>query len=163
MGGYTTNFSKSNRNLILTVDLVLAMTSSLETDTTLPAKTKRCIERINARIKNIQDIIFGGPTLVLSPTNYRQYKRIIMSVKKLIDNIYCEVVELDFFNAVLCKVEDARVGCKNSKNTTLQREWEYLNQSLATLYGHVDPELESHQWMVLGENLAERFSGILVG
>ncbi len=157
------SFSKSNRNLILTVDLVIALASCIESEKSMPLKTKRCIDRINKRVSNIQNIIYGGNTLVLVPTNYRKYARIIKSIKKLIDNIAGEIVELDFFNAVLVLVEDARIGCKKSKNTRLQLEWGYLNQSLATLYGHVDQGLNAHEWMVLGENLAQRFKRIMVG
>jgi|SaaInlV_100m_DNA_6_1039743.scaffolds.fasta_scaffold09055_4 hypothetical protein len=158
-----TTFSKSNRNLILTIDLVIALASCMTTDKTMPIKTRRCLDRIRTRIKNIQDIIYGGKTLVLSPANYRQYGRIISSVKKLINNIAGNTIGLDFINAVLALVEDARIGCQRSKNLTLQREWGHLNQSLATLYGHVDPDLDQYNLMQLGDNLAGRFKKIMVG
>ncbi len=157
------SFSKSKRNLILTADLVTALTGCLKSETAMPMKTRQCIERINKRISNIREIVYGGPNMVLSPGDFRKYERIICSIKKIIDNMADDVVELDFINAILALVEDARISSRKSKNKTLQREMGYLNQSLATLYGHVDPELSEHTWMVLGENLAGRFRKIMVG
>jgi len=158
-----TNFSRSNRTLILTVDMVGALADTLQADNgPMPQKTARCVTRIQNRIQNIQAIVYGGPQLVLAPGVYRKYKRIIISIKKLIDGLADDVVELDFFNAVLVLVEDARVNCRRSKNKRLLREWTYLNQSLATLYGHLDPDLSEIKWMALGENLAGRFKKMMV-
>ena len=106
--------------------------------------------------------MFSGPSLVLAPTDFRKYRRVIKTIGKLIDSIGGETVDLDFFNAVLLLVEDAREGCQRSKNTRLQREWNFLNQSLATLYGHVDPDLDQHNFMVLGKNLAARMERAMV-
>lgn len=157
-------FSKSNRNLILTVDLVVALADTLRADRAMPVKTRRCVDRIKARILNIQNIVYGGSTLVLDPAEYRQYSRIVLSIKKLINNISNNnVVELDFFNAVLVLVEDARISSRRSKNKRLPREWDYLNQSLSTLYSHIDPDLSQYKWMALGENLATRFKRIMIG
>lgn len=161
---HVTRFTRAARRNILTIDLVKALADTMRTedDRALPRNTRRCIDRVNARIKNIQEIIYSGPTLALAPGHYKKYARIVMSIKKLIDNIGSDVVELDFFNAVLVLVEDARLACRRSKNIRLQREWNFLNQSLATLYGHVDPDLSQIKWMALGDNLAGRFRRIIM-
>ena len=81
----------------------------------------------------------------------------------MINDIADNTVDLDFINAVLVLVEDARVSCKKSKHLTLQREWTHLNGSLATIYSHVDPDLDAWDLMKLGDNLANRFKKIMVG
>lgn len=158
-----TPFTNDNRKAVLTIDLVTALADTMQADGAMPQKTKRCIDRINIRIKNLQHIIYGGPTLVLGPVSHRKYKKKIKSMHRLIKRISTgECLDLDFFNSILALAADAWKGSKNYKNPRLRREWGYLNQSLFTLYGHVDPDLDQFSWMKLGNNLATQFKRVMV-
>lgn len=146
-------FSQNIKNQIIGTDLVFGLYCTLKDSPNLSKNSKRCIKRIENRIKNIKRIICNGKTLVLTSKDHKKYSQIIKNIQSLIQSVD---LDLDYFNAVLMIVEDIRVSAKKSKNKTLYKEWLLLSQSLNTLYSHLDPELSKIEFMKLGENLGKR-------
>jgi len=155
------SFPSAMRRQLASIDIVFSLIENIKKKRKITKKEKNCIARISNRIENIKTIHYGGEKLILSARGLRQYKKIITSLKKLVDSYNLEAFSNDFFNAVLLIVENARISSKKSKNMQLEKEWTYLNQSLMTLYQYSDPDLSNYEDMKKGQEMGNKMASII--
>jgi len=164
----TLKLTRSIRRQIYTADLVFAMSTCLDGD--LPKKTIEVLARIQARIDNINKILYGGGRFVLAQRDWEKYNRIIKQMKTMIINISDDnKLGPDFFNAVMMMVEDAYESVTQSKNKRLQHEWAMLRQSMGTFCKHVidepeefDPDWIGYKYESIGAALGEKFKKVMM-
>lgn len=145
--------SKATRRQIYVSDLVFATSLVYEKSEKPELKTRQVLTRINARLENINSLLYKGARgdllQKLSPKDQKSYLKKIKKMQTLLEMIWAgDRVEADFFNALLYLVEQVRDSTKKSKNKKLQHEWKMLNQSINTFYGHIVPEPEGTQDLV---------------
>ncbi len=142
--------TKAIRRQIYTTDLIYSTSIVFELGKDVQPKTKNVLKRINARLENINQILYGGSRekLVdaLDTKSQRNYFKTIEKIKQvLIVSWEGDKVEADFFNAILYIVENVRQSAKKSNNKQLLHEWSMLNQSLNTLFCHIVEEPEGNE------------------
>ena len=147
-------FSRAVRRQLLTLDLVYALVSNLLESGSLKANARQCAKRIEVRVQNIKQLLYGGTRLVLTPKDLRQYSRGVNALLELVESMDVGGSQqrgLEFFNAVLFTVSDVRVQVLKSKNSKLRHEWLLIDKMLNTLYGYADLRLDNYAAMVAGE------------
>lgn len=166
--GTVLNLTRSIRRQIYTADLIYAMSVCLAG--TLPKKTKDVLTRIQARLNNINKLLYGGGRFVLSERDYKKYNRIINQVKDIISDISTnEKLNPDFFNACMMLVEDTYESAKQSKRTGLLHEWAMLRRSMSTFCSHVldepdefDPDWAGYKYEPMGIALAAKLNAVMM-
>ena len=128
------------------------------------------LARIQARVDNINKILYGGGRFVLAQKDWEKYNRIIKDMKTMIMNI-SEGNKLgpDFFNAVMLMVEEAYESVTQSKNQRLQHEWAMLRKSMGTFCSHIinepdefDPNWIGYKYESIGVALGEKFEKVIM-
>jgi len=160
--------TRSIRRQIYTADLVFAMATSLDCD--MPKKTFDVMARIQARVDNINKILYGGGRFILTQKDWEKYNRIIKEMKTMILNISDDnKLGPDFFNAVMLMVEDAYESVTQSKNQRLQHEWAMLRKSMATFCKHVldepdkfDPDWPGYKYERMGDAMGQKFEKVMM-
>lgn len=166
-----TVFSRAIRKQLLTIDMVYALFIDLKQHNTLNSGQRACVNRIDKRVKNIQQIHYGKTCqgenkLSFSKNNFKQYKRLITALRKIIDDLQIDRLGVKFYNAifynaVLLLVDSACISSKKSSNKQLYKEWNFLNQSMMTLYKYQDPEIKEHKYMVSGGIIGTRMLEVI--
>lgn len=159
--------TRSVRRQIYTSDLVFAMSTCLQG---APKKINDILDRIQDRLDNINNILYGGGKFVLSPRDYKKYNKVIVKMKKLVvDMSDGEILTPDFFNAVMMLVEDTFESVKHSKSHRLKHEWTMLRNSMATFCNHVlnepdefDPAWPGYKYEAMGVTLGRRFEKVIM-
>jgi len=160
--------TRSIRRQIYTADLVFAMVTSLDCD--MPKKTFDVMARIQARVDNINKILYGGGKFVLAQKDWEKYNRIINEMKTMILNISDDnKLGPDFFNAIMLMVEEAYESVTQSKNQRLQHEWAMLRKSMGTFCSHIinepdgfDPDWIGYKYESIGVALGEKFEKVIM-
>jgi hypothetical protein len=114
-------------------------------DGSVPAKSRAVLLRLGRRRANIMDLVVHVPYVgKMSTTRQKQYQRVIDRTKLVLDHHFAsdEIDGSAYLNAILALVEDIYFQIPAHKKN-LKREWDYLRGSMATLYGHHDPDMTS--------------------
>ncbi|MCK9327179.1 MAG: hypothetical protein M0P69_16920 [Bacteroidales bacterium] len=121
----------------------------------VPKKSKNAIRRIEDRRLLLMDMAVHVPFVgEMSIQRQKQYESIRLRSKKVLDKHFAgEGVDgTALINAVLAMIEDVYFDIPQEKKR-MKREWDFMRGSVATLYRHSDPEMDS-PWQELGAEVA---------
>ena len=160
-----TALSRSKRRQLVVMDVVESLLNNIpdvfrREGLKMPAKTKACLQRIARRKDEILTAILGAKIMELDRKRYKQYQRTLDRITEIIKK-ECggHIDPLVWINAVLVMVEDTRaqIPARNG----LRKAWDYLNQSLATLYQHFDADLTATIEQIKGQDLGEKMFQVI--
>lgn len=154
-------FSKSVRRQLLGIDLVYTLIENLKKNNKLNCRQKACVDRITKRIESIRAIHCDNK--IFSNKNFKRYSKLIEKIKKNIKSLDEKQLSFEFYNAVLLNVEDTRDQVQQSRHKKLKIDWNFLNQSLYTLYtyANIPDPITEYQYCKSGQKIGESLQAII--
>lgn len=150
----SSSFSETKRHQVFTLDLMSSIIDQyfmMVEGGRVPGKSKDCIARLKARRESIMRLVVHVSAVgEMGEKRVNQYMRIVRRSKMVLDKHFrgAHVDGSAMMNAILALVEDVYADIPEN-HKRIRREWDLLRGSLATLYKHHDPEMDS-PWQAKG-------------
>lgn len=141
-------------------------------------KTQDCCKRIYNRIGNLRDMLFSARDTKDFAIKPKEWHKLDELRKKCLNLILTTegstgktcIDQTELTNAALvlvskeqCRIEDVIQKSNSTKLKNLYIEWNWLINSLITLYTHLDPTFSEESRIKLGDALAHRITDIVEG